>query len=72
MRLAEQSNITMASAAMNHITDLKRYGKLTSAYLSEKNPDIEYFDDTKHTVRPIPQTFLDAITNPDEFGSNGY
>lgn len=53
-------------------TDLKRYGKLTKSYLSEKNPDIIYFDDAKNTVRPIPQTFLDAISNPDEFGTNGY
>jgi hypothetical protein len=53
-------------------TDLKRYGKLTSAYLSSKNPDIIYFDDSKNTIRPIPQSFLDAISNPKEFGSNGY
>lgn len=52
--------------------DLKRFGKLTSTYLSSKNPDIIYFDDYKNTVRPIPQTFLDAISNPDEFGTNGY
>lgn len=52
--------------------DLKRYDKLTKAYLSSKNPDIENFVDGKHTVRPIPQTFLDAISNPDEFGTNGY
>lgn len=53
-------------------TDLKRFGKLTRAYFSAKNPDIIFFDDSKNTVRPIPQTFLDAISNPDEFGSNGY
>jgi hypothetical protein len=53
-------------------TDLKRFGKLTTAYLSVKNPDILFFNDTKNTVRPIPQSFLDAISNPDEFGSNGY
>ncbi len=52
--------------------DLKRYGKLTSAYLSAKNPDIVNFDDAKNTVRPIPQSFLDAITNAEEFGTNGY
>ncbi len=52
--------------------DLKRFGKLTSEYLSSKNPDILNFDDTKNTVRPIPQTFLDAISNPNEFGTNGY
>ena len=53
-------------------TDLKRFGKLTSSYLSEKNPDIVNFDDSKNIVRPIPQPFLDAISNPDEFGNNGY
>lgn len=52
--------------------DLKRFGKLTNAYLSEKNPDITAFVDGKHNVRPIPQAFLDAIGNPDEFGTNGY
>ncbi|MEN3324736.1 RagB/SusD family nutrient uptake outer membrane protein [Mariniflexile soesokkakense] len=52
--------------------DLKRFGKLTSAYLSSKNPDITTFDDSKHKVRPIPQAFLDAIVNADEFGTNGY
>lgn len=52
--------------------DLKRFGKLTSAYLSATNPDIVNFDDTKNTVRPIPQSFLDAIANPKEFGTNGY
>ncbi|MCW0481621.1 RagB/SusD family nutrient uptake outer membrane protein [Gaoshiqia sediminis] len=52
--------------------DLKRYGKLTTAYLSETNPDITTFEPSKHIVRPIPQSFLDAIANPDEFGTNGY
>lgn len=50
--------------------DLKRMGKLTSTYLKETNPDIEFFDPSKHTVRPIPQSFLDAIANPNEFGQN--
>jgi hypothetical protein len=52
--------------------DLKRFGKLTGAYLAAKNPDIVNFDDAKNTVRPIPQSFLDAIANPKEFGTNGY
>ena len=52
--------------------DLKRMGKLTTEYLSRTNPDITFFDPSKHTVRPIPQSFLDAIANPAEFGSNGY
>ncbi len=52
--------------------DLKRMGKLTTEYLGYTNPDIQNFDPAKHTVRPIPQSFLDAIANPDEFGNNGY
>lgn len=54
--------------------DLKRTGRLTAEYLSEegKNPYITTFDKTKHTVRPIPQEFLDQIANADEFGTNGY
>ncbi len=52
--------------------DLKRFGKLSSTYFSTTNPDITSFQDNKHTVRPIPQAFLDAIGNADEFGTNGY
>lgn len=54
--------------------DLKRTGRLTAEYLSQKgmNPYITTFDNTKHTVRPIPQQFLNMIANPDEFGTNGY
>jgi hypothetical protein len=52
--------------------DLKRMGKLTNQYLSATNPDILFFDETKHQVRPIPQSYLDAISNPGEFGTNGY
>lgn len=52
--------------------DLKRMGKLTTAYLKQTNPDITAFDEAKHQVRPIPQSFLDAIANAAEFGNNGY
>ncbi|MDR3219331.1 MAG: RagB/SusD family nutrient uptake outer membrane protein [Dysgonamonadaceae bacterium] len=52
--------------------DLKRMGKLTSQYLTSTNPDILFFDESKHKIRPIPQSYLDAISNPDEFGNNGY
>lgn len=53
--------------------DLKRMGKLTKEYLMETNPvSGELFDESKHLVRPIPQWFLDAISNPEEFGNNGY
>lgn len=52
--------------------DLKRMGKLTTEFLTQTNPDILNFDPSKHTVRPIPQSYLDAIANPEEFGNNGY
>lgn len=52
--------------------DLKRMGKLTKSYLGQTNPDILEFNESKHKVRPIPQSYLDAIANPDEFGNNGY
>lgn len=53
--------------------DLKRFGKLTKAYFEETNPDIaDNFDPAKHTRRPIPQSQLDATTNPEEYGNNGY
>jgi len=52
--------------------DLKRCGKLTKSFFAATNPDILFFDEAKHIVRPIPQSFLDAIANPNEFGTNGY
>jgi hypothetical protein len=52
--------------------DLKRMGKLTTQYLTSTNPDILFFNEAKHQVRPIPQSYLDAISNPAEFGTNGY
>jgi hypothetical protein len=53
--------------------DLKRTGKLTKAYLQATNPSVAVnFDAKKHTARPIPQSFLDAILNANEFGNNGY
>jgi len=54
-------------------TDLKRMGLLTKAYLQTTNQAASVnFLDTKHIVRPIPQSTLDAITNAQEFGTNGY
>jgi len=51
--------------------DLKRTGKLYE-YVKAYNKDIPLIQ-TYHTLRPIPQMFLDAITNPGEFGQNpGY
>ncbi len=53
--------------------DLKRYGKLTTQYLQSTNPEILFFDQFIHTLRPIPQSYMDAISNPEEFGQNpGY
>lgn len=53
--------------------DLKRTGKLTKAYLTEKNPDVgDYFVDGIHGVRPIPQVQMDAISNPQGYQNNGY
>ena len=52
--------------------DLKRMGKLNTVYLMQTNPDITGFDEAKHQVRPIPQSFLDAIANAAAFGNNGY
>ena len=53
--------------------DLKRTGNLSKSYFQQTNPAIAVnFDPNKHTVRPIPQYFLDAITNAAEFGNNGY
>lgn len=50
--------------------DLKRMGKLNPTYLRQTNPEILFFDPAKHSVRPIPQPFLDAIANPTEFEQN--
>ncbi|WP_443936768.1 RagB/SusD family nutrient uptake outer membrane protein [Pedobacter sp. MW01-1-1] len=53
--------------------DLKRTGNLSKAYFQATNPILaNNFDPQKHTVRPIPQYFLDAITNAQDFGNNGY
>lgn len=54
-------------------TDLKRTGRLTKSYLQQTNSvSATNFDEAKHTKRPIPQSFLDAISNTEEFGNNGY
>jgi len=51
--------------------DLKRTGKLVD-YVRAYNKDIPLIQQ-HHVLRPIPQMFLDAITNPAEFGQNtGY
>ncbi len=51
--------------------DLKRTGKLYD-YVKAYNKDIPLIQPF-HVLRPIPQMFLDAITNAAEFGQNaGY
>jgi len=52
--------------------DLKRTGKLVN-YVKAYNPDAKNNIKDYHTVRPIPQSQLDAILNKDEFKQNpGY
>lgn len=52
--------------------DLKRTGKLVQ-YVREHNPDTGNNIKEHHVLRPIPKTFLDKLTNPEEFGQNpGY
>lgn len=52
--------------------DLKRTGKLLER-VQNLNPDAAQFIQPFHTVRPIPQSQLDAVTNKGEFMQNeGY
>lgn len=52
--------------------DLKRTGKLVDRVKS-MNPDAAGFVQSFHTVRPIPQSQLDAVTNKSTFTqNNGY
>jgi hypothetical protein len=52
--------------------DLKRTNKLQSR-IQLMNPDAVKFFQTYHTLRPIPQTQLDAVTNKEDFKQNpGY
>lgn len=48
--------------------DLKRTGKLAE-YVKKYNPSIT---SPAKSLRPIPQSFLDSILNPDEFGQNDF
>lgn len=52
--------------------DLKRTNKLQSR-IQLMNPDASKYFQAYHTLRPIPQTQIDAVTNKDEFKQNpGY
>lgn len=54
--------------------DLKRMGtEIFLRRIKKGNPDAGKNVQTYHTLRPFPQTFLDAITNKDDFLQNeGY
>ena len=83
----EQMKITAADLSLNFILeerarelageqirwyDLKRTNKLVE-YVQNYNPDAKANIKSYHTVRPIPQVQLDAVTNKDEFTQNeGY
>jgi hypothetical protein len=49
--------------------DLKRTGKLGST-INAHNPDAAKNFQSFHTVRPIPQDQIDAVTNKAEFTQN--
>jgi hypothetical protein len=49
--------------------DLKRTGKLVER-VKNHNPDAAPYIQPYHTLRPIPQAQIDAITNKDEFKQN--
>jgi hypothetical protein len=52
--------------------DLKRTGKLLSR-IQAMNPDAAQYIQSYHTVRPIPQSEIDAVSNKDSFTQNpGY
>jgi starch-binding outer membrane protein, SusD/RagB family len=52
--------------------DLKRTNKLVDR-IKSLNPDAAPFIQAYHTLRPIPQSEIDAVTNKDEFKQNpGY
>lgn len=53
--------------------DLKRTGMLNDAsYLQGTHPDLAKYYKKEYVLRPIPQAFVDIITNGDEFQNPGY
>lgn len=53
--------------------DLKRTGMLKdNKYLNETHPDLGQYFKSEYAVRPIPQQFIQAISNGDEYQNPGY
>lgn len=53
--------------------DLKRTGMLKDAsYLNETHPDLGQYFKAEYAVRPIPQTYLQSISNGAEYQNPGY
>ena len=50
--------------------DLKRTGKLIE-YAKEWNPPVREFMQERHLLRPIPRSFIDRLTNKEEYLQNG-
>jgi hypothetical protein len=53
--------------------DLKRTGMLKDAnYLKETHPDLGQYYKPEYALRPIPQQFIEAISNGSEYQNPGY
>ena len=53
--------------------DLKRTGMLKdNKYLNETHPDLGQYFKAEYALRPIPQQFIQAISNGDEYQNPGY
>jgi hypothetical protein len=52
--------------------DLKPAGMMTQAYLNETHPDLGQYFKPEYAVRPIPQQFIQAISNGAEYQNPGY
>jgi len=52
---------------------LKRTGLLKDAtYLKETHPDLGQYFKPEYALRPIPQAFIQAISNGAEYQNPGY